>query len=447
MINSAILEVVVGLIFVYWLLALICSMVNEVIVGLFGLRARELQNGIRTLLQGGTLPPEQAAQIQFVTAVLNSQFIRGLTNKPVVQIKGLMATGPSYIPAHTFASAVLDTLFTAQAAAPSLTQQAHALLATSDMPDGLRPLTNAADQALSTLDQHLQVLRADTTLDAQTKHALDQLTRLFPAESATQVLSQTLSQQTCALLTQPAIPDGLRTLLKVSTNQAKAGLEQELQRLLADPAVKDQAKQVLTVMLTQPTPVAAEQARALLSDLALPDNVRNLLMNYLNQTDATLKQCRANLEQWFNDAMDRVSGWYKRKTQIIIAILAALMCVVFNIDTLAVADHLYRAPADRAALLALTDDIVKSSATSGAPTDARMTEVLDITDKASVAQIGWPSGVNIMQLPPGAMMSKVLGWVLSVIAALFGAPFWFDLLRNTLNLRSAGQKPTGQSKS
>ena len=90
----------------------------------------------------------------------------------------------------------------------------------------------------------------------------------------------------------------------------------------------------------------SNKARRLLADLTIPVEVRNLLTYYLDQTDAALQQFRINLEQWFDDCMDRVSGWYKRRTQVILALIATIACLVFNIDTLAVADHLYRAPAD-----------------------------------------------------------------------------------------------------
>ena len=93
MINSAILEVVIGLIFVYWLLALICSTANEIIVGIFGLRSRQLQNGIRRLLEGGQKPKVTPTK-DFVDKVLNNHLILGLTIKDQVAIKGPFATGP-----------------------------------------------------------------------------------------------------------------------------------------------------------------------------------------------------------------------------------------------------------------------------------------------------------------------------------------------------------------
>jgi hypothetical protein len=36
---------------------------------------------------------------------------------------------------------------------------------------------------------------------------------------------------------------------------------------------------------------------------------------------------------------------------------------------------------------------------------------------------------------------EYLGWLITAFAVSFGAPFWFDLLQNLVNLRNAGQKP------
>jgi hypothetical protein len=39
-----------------------------------------------------------------------------------------------------------------------------------------------------------------------------------------------------------------------------------------------------------------------------------------------------NIEKWFNDMMERVSGWYKRKVQFFIALFAFGLVVLFNAD-------------------------------------------------------------------------------------------------------------------
>ena len=66
-------------------------------------------------------------------------------------------------------------------------------------------------------------------------------------------------------------------------------------------------------------------------------------------------------------------------------------------------------------------------------------------------------GVNaLMTLPIGwqsfpatvdsAFAMQVAGWLLTASTALFGAPFWFDLLQRTVQIRGTGEKPAQQSK-
>src|SRR5258708_15093088 len=53
------------------------------------------------------------------------------------------------------------------------------------------------------------------------------------------------------------------------------------------------------------------------------------------QNDAA--KARENVEEWFNSGMDRVSGWYKRRTQYILLVAGLLAAVAFNLDSIGVA--------------------------------------------------------------------------------------------------------------
>jgi len=55
MFGSEILEVAIGLAFVYLLLSLVCSVMNEWIAGVFSMRAKNLEVGIQSLFSDGTL--------------------------------------------------------------------------------------------------------------------------------------------------------------------------------------------------------------------------------------------------------------------------------------------------------------------------------------------------------------------------------------------------------
>lgn len=90
MFNSQVLDVIVGLVFIYLLLSIICTATNEMIVALFYLRARNLLKGIVNLLAD-----------KRSNGFYNHPLIRGLSrgNKK-----------PSYIPVYTFVLALLDDI-------------------------------------------------------------------------------------------------------------------------------------------------------------------------------------------------------------------------------------------------------------------------------------------------------------------------------------------------
>ena len=53
-------------------------------------------------------------------------------------------------------------------------------------------------------------------------------------------------------------------------------------------------------------------------------------------------KARAFLEQRFNSQMERVSGWYKRSTQVILFFIGLGSAAILNVDAIAVTQHLYR---------------------------------------------------------------------------------------------------------
>jgi hypothetical protein len=54
------------------------------------------------------------------------------------------------------------------------------------------------------------------------------------------------------------------------------------------------------------------------------------------ESGADVEKFKGKLEQWFNDTMDRASGWYKRYTQYILLIIGFAIAVTFNADAIAI---------------------------------------------------------------------------------------------------------------
>lgn len=171
------------------------------------------------------------------------------------------------------------------------------------------------------------------------------------------------------------------------------------------------------------------------------------------------------IERWFNDGMDRVSGWYKRNAQLNSIILAVIVTLVFNADTVFVAHTLWTNPVLRSTVveeaqtraarqpppenmpLVNYDDPSKPEASKFVP--ASPEEALSATERAMLADLtGWApdrkkltdAGYSARALA-GVVWNHGLGWILTALAVSMGAPFWFDTLNRFMNIRNAGRAP------
>lgn len=69
----------------------------------------------------------------------------------------------------------------------------------------------------------------------------------------------------------------------------------------------------------------------------LPDDYKNIrvsLLTLIDEAGNDINKARSNVEAWYDDAMDRVSGWYKRRTHIILIVMGLVAAFVLNIDTI-----------------------------------------------------------------------------------------------------------------
>jgi hypothetical protein len=53
-------------------------------------------------------------------------------------------------------------------------------------------------------------------------------------------------------------------------------------------------------------------------------------------SNGDIDRFRALLEKWYNDTMQRASGWYKRQTQLILFLSGWLLAFSFNVDTISI---------------------------------------------------------------------------------------------------------------
>lgn len=137
------LDVAIGVIFVYLLLSLVCSALNEFIEGFLKLRAVDLEQGIRELLNdpNGRHLANKLYNHHLIYSLFRGSYnpdkIRNV-NKDVDNKKKRYSRGsdlPSYIPSRNFALALMDVIFPATPAkseTPAITGSSGAIAPLKD---------------------------------------------------------------------------------------------------------------------------------------------------------------------------------------------------------------------------------------------------------------------------------------------------------------------------
>lgn len=169
---------------------------------------------------------------------------------------------------------------------------------------------------------------------------------------------------------------------------------------------------------------------------------REALSAFVQTANGDYARLQQQVSGWFDAYMDRVSGQYKRNSQIYIAVIAIFVVGILNVDSLKAFNKLNTQPAFTQGLVAQTQTLLKShndSATTtaniGAEVDTLNTRITTIP-----VPIGWHVGPNQEdRLIP--WWRHLIGLLITMVAASLGAPFWFDALSKLANLRSVGTKP------
>lgn len=164
--------------------------------------------------------------------------------------------------------------------------------------------------------------------------------------------------------------------------------------------------------------------------LALPPGqARALLTKAAANAGGDLDRFRLHLETAYDDAMARASGWYKRKVQTVVIVLAALATLALNVDSAEIAQRMWSDAPLRSAVVA------QAGATRNGSSPATAAEAVDQIRQLHLP-IGWGAGNG----PSGfwSFVDNFPGWLITVAALSLGAPFWFDLLSRVSRLRGAG---------
>jgi hypothetical protein len=153
---------------------------------------------------------------------------------------------------------------------------------------------------------------------------------------------------------------------------------------------------------------------------------------------------RQSLEHWYDDAMDRVGGWYKRNVQRIILVLSIVVVAALNVDTINIAQVLWRVPTERAAVASAAGAQAAAGRGGGSvDTQVRQVDALNLPIGWTPPHTGTKASADPRHFPDsgGSFFFKLLGMLISVLALSLGAPFWFDALGKLSGLSKSGDKP------
>lgn len=186
-----------------------------------------------------------------------------------------------------------------------------------------------------------------------------------------------------------------------------------------------------------PSYIPAETFALTVMDLVEKEPEGSYLIKVLDPlitaADGDMKRAQKNIENWFNASMDRVSGWYKRRTQIVVATLGFLMAGVFNVDAVAIARYLNANQGVRSAWVEQAKQY-----SSSMPSTNDIKQWVSMTD----IPLGWnptPQTIASWQGLPTDTWGwalKVAGILLTGLCVSLGAPFWFDVLNKFMVVRS-----------
>lgn len=175
-----------------------------------------------------------------------------------------------------------------------------------------------------------------------------------------------------------------------------------------------------------------------------------------SQDDVTI--FKQKLMGWFNETMDRATGWYKRKVKMILFIIGFVIAVAFNVDCIRIVKILSKDKTARTQLVQL--GIAASDSTSAIGKLAKQEKINThdtayyevrkaIDESQQLIGGGWKKDANLGTVLLQAInitQTPFWGFLLTALAISLGAKFWFDLLNKLVAIRNAGVKPEEKKK-
>lgn len=389
--GSGILEVAIGLFFVYFLLSTIASSINELIASALKLRANNLEFALGNMINDPALLRQIVEHPLIRSIGQNASEVRGQSLEPSKgpPTRPVLEGKPSYIPSRTFALAVLDALSNPRSEVAAL-----------DSP-------------------------GDGSIDVgRIRQTARQLANSKPEETPLAQARQLTGQAITALLQESHDPAAAAQALDTIKQRLLDGLQHTSAN---DPdLLRNRIKAV--VRLDDLAPIVA----------TLPDPERAFATTIVDSAEREIELAgykldtlRTSIETWFDQAMDRAAGVYKRKAVWVLAIIAVVMVLLSGADSIQMVTRLYVDSAVRTQLALQAGQVGQTPDITGAVQSL----------EPFVTLFGYPGFPGVNGNLPVWLALKVGGLAITVFAILLGGPFWFDVLGRVANMRGSGPKP------
>jgi hypothetical protein len=256
---------------------------------------------------------------------------------------------------------------------------------------------------------------------------------------------------------------GTGSLPKMTANKTAAGgLWSQRRSLPAYISSQSFAEAVMDLVVPdhtgQTTMTAIEQ---IIEKLPPTMPFRQSLQALVRNADDDVSRFRTSLEKWYDDHMDRVSGWYKRHAAQITLVAGAIIVLVLNLNALSIGRTLYT---ENAVSAAVSTVAAKATSCSSASQDCLTNLEGQLSDAAAAGlPVGWGTvrdctelGAKCNWLDQRGIFSRhgdsgwqlvlvLIGFLIMIISLVPGAQFWFGLLTKLGSLRSTGPKPATTS--
>jgi hypothetical protein len=432
MLGSPVLGTAVGLVLLFATMALLCSGITEWLSNVFQMRAKYLLTGMRAMLDGPDGGGGDGPNVVGRCWAYLQTFLRVLVGLPPP------ATDPAAAPATTGRGAWPEP----DPATGRMRRVKNAGLATHRRREALT--AQAKRQRRPAMNVHDRVKEpACTSAAVTTVHAL--------AADSPRPREPVL---TTALWASPLLRSlqsrRINGVGSVRNPQYVSG--RSFARALVDLLVATDG--------APPAVLEIEHLRAGVERLPTALPLRAQLLALLAHAGTDVEAFVTSVEQWYDEQMAKMAGWYKRWSRVILGVVGFLVAVLVNVDTVQVAHSLYVDTPLQQSVVATANAGTLCQSADAAQRRTCVDEELRTLQVAGIP-FGYPTACplpalsthmarcwswsGVAELHAWDFPLKLLGWLVTAFAVSFGAPFWFEALSRLGSLRNTGTKPSSST--